>query len=253
MLHIIVVCGADSNECRAQLQSQEHSQDREPKSQTAGRGKGPATNQSKTHLSPAKQRRRSVRGLFRWIPGILPSVSPRSLEVPTSYQLPTSNANRPDRESFVRRQAQAEPEAQWARPCHHRLLLLLSSFYNCRCKLFSHAPCQLLSPPPRHLVVAICNCCCRSRAMAQTHREGPKAKPKPIALPPNGEGRQQQPATNNQEDDCQTPSKLLASFVAASVSSARLKLQQERNREHTMSLKPIRVLYSSLAHYQKYF
>lgn len=113
---------------------------------------------------------------------------------------------------------------------HHRMLFLLSSFYNCRCKLFCRSSssccfccccCCRCCWVDVVVVAAMCNCCC---------------EPKPIA---------------NANNDCQTPSELLASFVAASQPkgyrySGGRDRGRDRDRGRSLSLKPIQCLLYSL-------
>lgn len=202
-------------------------QDRGSRTWWGGMVKERAANQSKTHLSLAKQRRRSVRGLFRRIPGISPGKwqpppwqhHTAQYQLPsTNYQLPTPNANRPDRESLVRRQA------HWAGYtiigcccyCHHFIIVVVSSSAQ-----VAAMNVVVLFLSPRRLLFAIVvapELWSKGTAKAQSCSQSQSHCRRGAQRSRQASGGDRGIRRPSDIDDCQTPSELLASFVAASVS-----------------------------------
>jgi len=158
-------------ECRAQLQSR----DQRPRIEDRGRGKGKGRQPIENTFVAGE----TATTISSW------AVSANSRHFPRKMATAPCNPSNPSNSS----NSQCQSSRSWefsaqagslSRLYHHRLLLLLSSFYNCRCKLLSHACCCLAVVSA---AVAIRNCCCR-RAMAKSHCQGPELRPKPIALPP---------------------------------------------------------------------
>lgn len=152
--------------------------------------------------------------------------APHSTLPTTIHQLPTPNANRPDRESLVRRQA------HWAGYtiigcccyCHHFIIVVVSSsaqdaamnvvvlFLSPRRLLFAIVVAPELWPKG----TAKAQSCSQSQSQSHCRRGAQRSR--------QASGGDRGIRRPSDIDDCQTPSELLASFVAASVSLVGLQI-----------------------------